>query len=49
MLPFEIAADNSSIEHYYGSLKVDFANEFIGGGSLIGGNVQEEIMFANHP
>ena len=36
MLPFEIAADNSSIEHYYGSLKVDFANEFIGGGSLIG-------------
>lgn len=44
-----IAPDTASIEDYWGGLKVDFANKYIGGGALIGGNVQEEIMFANHP
>lgn len=42
-------ADNDSIENYYGQIKVDFANRFIGGGALSYGCVQEEIMFANHP
>ena len=28
---------------------VDFANEYIGGGALSGGNVQEEILFAVEP
>jgi len=41
--------ENSSIEHHYGCLKADFANKFLGGGALMTGCVQEEIMFANHP
>lgn len=31
------------------NLKADFANKFIGGGVLHGGNVQEEIMFMESP
>lgn len=41
--------DNQSIEDFYGTIKADFANKFIGGGSLTTGCVQEEIMFGNHP
>lgn len=29
--------------------RIDFANEYIGGGALSGGNVQEELYFAIHP
>jgi hypothetical protein len=32
-----------------GHIVVDFANKSIGGGVLLGGNVQEEIMFSRHP
>lgn len=32
-----------------GMLQADFANEFIGGGVLHGGNVQEEIRFVISP
>ena len=49
MSQLSIEADNASIEDYYGYLKADFANKFIGGGALMSGCVQEEIMFANHP
>ena len=44
-----VAHDKDSIEDFFGSSKVDFANKFIGGGSLHTGCVQEEIMFVNHP
>lgn len=30
-------------------IHIDFANEYIGGGALLGGNVQEEILFAIKP
>lgn len=30
-------------------IQTDFANEYIGGGSLIGGSVQEELMFIKCP
>ena len=49
MCKITIANDTASIEDYYGDLKVDFANSYIGGGALSSGCVQEEIMFANHP
>ena len=32
--------DKKSIEEYYGHLKADFANKYIGGGSLTQGCVQ---------
>jgi len=38
-----------SIENCCGSLQVDFANSFLGGGVLCGGCVQEEIRFAVCP
>jgi hypothetical protein len=41
--------DDTSIEDFYGDLKADFANKFLGGGALMSGCVQEEIMFTNHP
>jgi poly(ADP-ribose) glycohydrolase len=45
----EVCSDKG-IEDYQGpSLKVDFANEFIGGGVLQYGNVQEELMFTVNP
>uniref|UniRef100_A0A158PBZ6 poly(ADP-ribose) glycohydrolase n=1 Tax=Angiostrongylus cantonensis TaxID=6313 RepID=A0A158PBZ6_ANGCA len=37
--------DDTSIEDSYGCLQVDFANEYIGGGVLTWGAVQEEIRF----
>ncbi len=49
MIPYKLRRDNESIESFSGSGKVDFANEFIGGGALHGPCVQEEIMFANCP
>ena len=48
MMPI-IAENNVSIEDYYGDVKIDFANKFIGGGAFHSGCVQEEIMFVNHP
>lgn len=41
--------NNVSIEEFYGDLKADFANKFLGGGALMSGCVQEELMFTNHP
>jgi poly(ADP-ribose) glycohydrolase len=38
-----------SIEDFNGSVKIDFANKYIGGGALKHGMVQEEIMFLCHP
>lgn len=35
-----IGHDRESIEEYYGEVKVDFANKFIGGGSFHAGCVQ---------
>jgi poly(ADP-ribose) glycohydrolase len=49
MIPYKLRRDNESIESFSGSGKVDFANEYIGGGALHGPCVQEEIMFANCP
>lgn len=46
---FTMTGDNESIEDFFGQVKVDFANSFIGGGALSSGCVQEEIMFATHP
>ena len=37
------------IENQDGTLQVDFANRFIGGGVLGDGCVQEEIRFVTHP
>ena len=42
-------SNSADIEEGYGSVKVDFANKYIGGGAMIHGAVQEEIMFAAHP
>lgn len=36
-----IGQDKESIEEYFGEVKVDFANKFIGGGSFHTGCVQE--------
>lgn len=44
-----MTGDNESIEDFYGDVKVDFANSYIGGGALSSGCVQEEIMFATRP
>ena len=44
-----VGHDKESIEDYDGDGKADFANKYIGGGSLGAGCVQEEIMFANRP
>lgn len=49
MGPYKMEQDHVSIEQFYGDLKVDFANKFLGGGALMSGCVQEELMFANHP
>lgn len=48
--PMAISEDGS-IEDYseVNTVKIDFANKFIGGGALGHGCVQEEIMFLNHP
>ncbi len=39
----------SRMEDHDGSIVVDFANKFIGGGALSRGAVQEEIMFLIYP
>lgn len=49
MCNLTIDKNDASIEDYYGQLKADFANKFLGGGALLSGCVQEEIMFTNHP
>lgn len=49
MTTYDIRSDTESIEDFTGNVKVDFANKFIGGGALVHGCVQEEIMFATHP
>ena len=36
-------------DHAEPCTRIDFANEYIGGGTLSGGNVQEELYFAIHP
>lgn len=41
MLPIILEKDTSSIEEFVGQIKVDFANQFIGGGCLRNGCVQE--------
>lgn len=41
--------DDGVIEESDGSLQADFANEYLGGGVLHGGNVQEEIRFSICP
>jgi poly(ADP-ribose) glycohydrolase len=45
----EVVIHDGGIEDFYGAIKVDFANKFIGGGVLRHGKVQEEIMFINRP
>eukprot|EP00484_Ammonia_sp_Unknown_P013105 CAMPEP_0197078180 /NCGR_PEP_ID=MMETSP1384-20130603/212988_1 /TAXON_ID=29189 /ORGANISM="Ammonia sp." /LENGTH=565 /DNA_ID=CAMNT_0042517045 /DNA_START=77 /DNA_END=1777 /DNA_ORIENTATION=- len=40
-----VVDEDGCIEDQYGQLQADFANQFIGGGVLDGGNVQEEIRF----
>lgn len=35
-----IAENDESIEEYYGDVKIDFANKFIGGGAFHSGCVQ---------
>ena len=35
-----IESDTKSIEDYYGCIKADFANKYLGGGALMGGCVQ---------
>ncbi|EPB77283.1 poly glycohydrolase [Ancylostoma ceylanicum] len=44
-VPLVAVASDGSIEDSYGCLQVDFANEYIGGGVLNSGAVQEEIRF----
>ena len=36
----KITSNDASIEDFYGQVKIDFANKYIGGGSLTDGNVQ---------
>uniref|UniRef100_A0A7S1WGI5 poly(ADP-ribose) glycohydrolase n=1 Tax=Alexandrium catenella TaxID=2925 RepID=A0A7S1WGI5_ALECA len=48
--PLSRASVNSgTIEDSHGNLQADFANEYLGGGVLQGGNVQEEIRFSVCP
>ncbi|CAJ0602073.1 unnamed protein product [Cylicocyclus nassatus] len=44
-IPLAAVASAGSIEDSFGCLQVDFANEYIGGGVLNSGAVQEEIRF----
>ena len=48
LLPMEVVA-TGGLEEARGALQADFANEYIGGGVLCGGNVQEEIRFSICP
>ena len=47
LTPFEVSA--GAIEDAPDCRQIDFANRFLGGGVLSGGNVQEEIRFAVAP
>lgn len=47
LVPLEVAS--GAIEDATGCRQIDFANRFLGGGVLSGGNVQEEIRFAVAP
>eukprot|EP01105_Mastigella_eilhardi_P019127 TRINITY_DN4482_c0_g1_i1.p1 TRINITY_DN4482_c0_g1~~TRINITY_DN4482_c0_g1_i1.p1 ORF type:complete len:319 (-),score=92.93 TRINITY_DN4482_c0_g1_i1:60-1016(-) len=49
MLPVELFGAGRLIEDSPAGLHADFANEFIGGGVLQGGCVQEEILFITCP
>jgi poly(ADP-ribose) glycohydrolase len=49
MSKIRVESNDADIEHFIGDIKVDFANEYIGGGCLGDGCVQEEIMFAIRP
>ena len=44
-----VVVESGGIEDAAGALQADFANEYIGGGVLHGGNVQEEIRFSICP
>ncbi len=48
LLPIEVR-ETGAIEDAHDCRQVDFANRFLGGGVLRGGNVQEEIRFAVAP
>ena len=48
LLPLTVV-DSGGIEGAPGALQADFANEYLGGGVLMGGNVQEEIRFSICP
>ncbi|ETO30061.1 hypothetical protein RFI_07060 [Reticulomyxa filosa] len=48
-LPKMHIRDDGKIEEEKEALHADFANKFIGGGVLTGGNVQEEILFTVNP
>lgn len=47
LLPLQVVS--GAIEDAHELLQADFANEYLGGGALQGGNVQEEIRFAVCP
>jgi len=49
MKPITIMPDKFGIEDAEGTLQVDFANMFIGGGVLGRGSLQEEILFLMQP
>lgn len=49
LIDVEIYGDIGIEDYAHPCLQVDFANEFIGGGTLSYGNVQEELMFSVHP
>ena len=48
LLPLTVV-ESGGIEGAPGALQADFANEYLGGGVLHGGNVQEEIRFSICP
>ena len=48
MQPLQVV-EKGGIEDAPNTLQADFANEYIGGGVLCGGNVQEEIRFSICP
>lgn len=45
----EVVMKEGSIQEAHGSLQIDFANKYLGGGVLNTGCVQEEIMFSVAP
>ncbi|XP_010908399.1 poly(ADP-ribose) glycohydrolase 1 [Elaeis guineensis] len=49
LCPFEVFSSGLIEDQQYEALEVDFANEFLGGGALGRGCVQEEIRFMVNP